>query len=80
MDVLTFEEGKARDLQPNALLDKYFVKEVELDRSIEDNVNKFSFIVQVRLRGIGKWFNLAITGHTNDKTFEKAVTLLGGGE
>ncbi len=78
LDILTFEKGKAISLQPNALLADYHVTEVELDRSISDNVNKFQFIINVRLRGIAKWFDLGITGHTSDKTFEAAVKLLGG--
>ena len=80
LDILTFEKGKAVDLQPNALLADYHVAEVELDRSIEDNVNKFQYVINVRLRGIAKWFDLGITGHTSDKTFDAAVSLLGGGE
>lgn len=78
LDILTFEKGKAVVLQPNALLADYHVTEVELDRSIEDNVNKFQYVIEVRLRGIAKWFELGITGHTSDKTFEAAVKLLGG--
>ena len=78
LDILTFEKGKAVALQPNALLGDYHVAEVELDRSIEDNVNKFQYIINVRLRGIAKWFDLGITGHTSDKTFEASVKLLGG--
>lgn len=80
LDILTFEKGKAVALQPNALLADYHVAEVELDRSIEDNVNKFQYVINVRLRGIAKWFDLGITGHTSDKTFDAAVSLLGGGE
>lgn len=80
LDILTFEEGKAAVLQPNALLGDYHIAEVELDRSIEDNVNKFQYVINVRLRGIAKWFALGITGHTSDKTFDAAVSLLGGGE
>lgn len=80
LDILTFEKGKAPILQPNALLGDYHIAEVELDRSIEDNVNKFQYVINVRLRGIAKWFELGITGHTSDKTFEASVKLLGGGE
>lgn len=53
---------------------------MELDRSLSDNVNKFQYVINVRLRGIAKWFALGITGHTSDKTFDAAVSLLGGGE
>lgn len=80
LDILTFEEGKAAALQPNALLGDYHIAEVELDRSLSDNVNKFQYVINVRLRGIAKWFALGITGHTSDKTFDAAVSLLGGGE
>jgi len=51
------------------LLSDYTVEKVDIDRTLESNANKFQFSIQVSLRGIGKWFELDITGYTDGRTF-----------
>ena len=51
------------------LLADYKVTKINLDRTLEDNAQKYKFKIEVSLRGIGKWFELDIVGYTDGRTF-----------
>lgn len=51
------------------LLADYRVTKTDLDRTLEDNAQRFEFKIEVSLRGIGKWFTLDIIGYTDGRTF-----------
>lgn len=52
------------------MLRDYTCEVIELDRTLEDNVNKFMFNIQVSLRGIGKTFGINITAYKDGRSFD----------
>lgn len=55
------------ELNPNGILVAYVVKEIPLDRTLEDNKTKFQFSITISLRGIADKFQLGITAYTDGR-------------
>ena len=52
-----------------ALIADYKCSVIELDRTLEDNINKFAFDIQISLRGVAKWFSLNATAYQDGRMF-----------
>ena len=52
-----------------ALIADYKCSVIELDRTLEDNINKFAFDIQISLRGVTKWFSLNATAYQDGRMF-----------
>lgn len=55
------------ELNPNGILVNSLVKEIPLDRTLEDNKTKFQFSIIISLRGIADKFQLGIKAYTDGR-------------
>lgn len=61
------------ELNPNGIIVASLVKAIPLDRTLEDNKNKFQFSIVISLRGIADKFQLGITAYTDGRTTVEEV-------
>lgn len=66
-------DKKNPEANPNGLIVDYKASIIELDRTLEDNVNKIAIKISVLQRGISKWFDLSLTGYIDKNQYNVEV-------